>query len=80
MEYSTIITTFPDKDAAKSAAKLLVENRLAACVQLLPIESVYIWQDKVCDENEVMLIIKSNTEQFDKIAATICKYNINANN
>ena len=56
---------------AKSIAKVLVEQRLAACVQVLPIESVYIWQDKVCDENEVMLFIKSKTELFDKIVAAI---------
>ena len=47
-EYSITITTWPNKDTAKSIAKLLVENRLAACVQIFPIESVYIWQDKVC--------------------------------
>jgi uncharacterized protein involved in tolerance to divalent cations len=40
-DYSIITATFPDKDSAKSAAKLLVEKNLAACVQLLPIESVY---------------------------------------
>ena len=69
--YSIIISTFPNKDSAKAVAELLVESRLAACVQLLPIESIYIWQDKVCDENEVMLLIKSKTEQFDKISAVI---------
>ena len=70
-EYSITITTFPNKDTAKPIAKLLVENRFAACVQIFPIESVYIWQDKVCDENEVMLFIKSKTELFEKISALI---------
>ena len=70
-EYSITIATCPDKDMAKSIAKLLVEQRLAACVQMFPIESVYIWHDKICDENEVMLLIKSKTELFDKISALI---------
>ena len=70
-EYSITIATWPDKETAKSIAKLLVENRLAACVQIFPIESVYIWQNKVCDENEVMLLIKSKTELFGKISALI---------
>ena len=70
-EYSVITTTFPDKEAAKNAAHLLVEKRLAACVQLLPIESVYSWQGKVCDEPEVMLVIKSRTALFGEIAAAI---------
>ena len=69
--YSMIITTFPNKEAAKQTAKRLVENRLAACVQIVPIESVYLWQDEICDENEVMLLIKSQTRLFDKIAGAI---------
>jgi len=70
-DYSIIITTFPDKEAAEPTAKLLVEKRLAACVQLFPIESVYSWQGKVCDESEVMLIIKSRTDMFDKVMTAI---------
>ena len=50
---------------------MLVEQRLAACVQMFPIESVYLWKGKICEEGEVMLLIKSRTELFDKIAATI---------
>ena len=72
-EYSITITTCPDKGMAKSIAKLLIENRLAACVQMFPVESMYIWQDKVCDETEIMLLIKSKTELFDKISALIKK-------
>jgi periplasmic divalent cation tolerance protein len=56
---------------AKRIAGLLVEGRLAACAQLIPIESVYLWQGKVCDEGEVMMLIKSKTVLFDKIAAVI---------
>ena len=70
-EYSIIIATYPDKDSAKRTAKLLVENQLAACVQLFPIESVYLWQEKICDECEIILFIKSKTELFDKITAAI---------
>ena len=70
-EYSVIKATCPDKDSAKKIAKLLVEQRLAACVQMFPIESVYLWKDEVCDENEVMLFIKSRTALFDVISAAI---------
>lgn len=69
--YSIIISTFPDKDTAKKTAKLLVEQRLAACVQMFPIESVYFWKGEICEDGEVMLIIKSKTALFDKIAAAI---------
>ena len=70
-DYSIIISTFADKETAKQAAKLLVEQRLAACAQLFPIVSVYLWKNETCDENEIMLFIKSRTSLFGKIAAVI---------
>jgi periplasmic divalent cation tolerance protein len=69
--YSIITATFPDEASAKHTARLLVEERFAACAQLFPIRSVYRWQDKICDEGEFMLIIKSKAVLFDKIAAAI---------
>ena len=69
--YTMIISTYPNKETAKQTAKLLVEKRLAACIQIMPIESVYLWQGKVCDENEVLLFIKSKSALFDKIADVI---------
>ena len=70
-DHCIITTAFPDNDSAKSAARLLVERRLAACVQLLPINSIYSWQGEVCDENEVLLLIKTKVERFDEVAAAI---------
>jgi len=70
-EYSIIITTAADKESAKKIAWLLVEKRLAACVQMFPIESIYFWQDKICEENETILIIKSQTALFDEIKTAI---------
>ena len=66
-----IITTTADKDAAKEIARLLVERRLAACVQMFPIESVYFWQDKIYEDNEMTLFVKSKTALFDEIKAAI---------
>ena len=70
-EYSIVITTAGSKDAAKKIANLLVEKRLAACVQMFPIESVYSWQGKICEDDEVTLFIKSKTALFDEISAAI---------
>jgi periplasmic divalent cation tolerance protein len=66
-----ITTTFPAQDAAKAAARLLVEKRLAACVQLLPINSFYSWEGEICDESEVLLLIKSRAALFGEISAVI---------
>jgi periplasmic divalent cation tolerance protein len=70
-EYSIIITTFADRDSARETAKLLVERRLAACAQMLPIESVYRWKGEICDDAEILLLVKSRTEVYDKIMAAI---------
>ena len=70
-KYSIIISTCVDKETAKAIAKILVKTRLAVCVQMFPIESVYLWKEKICDEGEIMLFIKSKTGLFDKISAAI---------
>ena len=72
-EYSMIISTCPNKDSAKKIAKLLVEERLAACVQMFPIESIYLWNEKINDENEIVLFIKSKSNLYDEISTAIKK-------
>ena len=69
--YSLIITTTANKEDARKIARLLVEKQLAACGQIFPIESIYSWQGKICEENEAMLFIKSKTALFDEIKAAI---------
>jgi len=71
MAYTLILSTCPTRDSAEKIATLLVEGRLAACVQRLPIESTYLWQGKVVHGAEVALLIKSKAEHFDEVAATI---------
>jgi len=69
--YSLIIATTSDRESAKKIARLLVERRLAACAQLLPIESVYRWKDEVNEESEIALFIKSRTALFDEVKTAI---------
>lgn len=70
-EYSMMVSTCSDKEAAKSIATLLLEERLAACVQMFPIESMYVWNGEVCDDSEVALLIKAKSEHFARIADAI---------
>lgn len=54
------ISTAPDRDTARQIAHALVEERLAACVNLVePIESIYRWQGAIEQSAEVMLILKT---------------------
>jgi len=70
-DYSLIIATCPDQESVKSIIGLLMERHLAACVQVFPIESVYSWEGKLCQEREFALHIKSRAALFDEIKAAI---------
>ena len=52
-------------------ASLLVERRLAACVQVTAIESTYRWKNKVTCEPEFLLLIKTVSERYPEVESTI---------
>ena len=54
-----LITTEQNKKVAKEIAKLLVKKKLAACVSLKEINSIYEWEGKIEETNEMEIIIKS---------------------
>lgn len=54
-----LITTECNKKVAKEIAKLLIKKKLAACVSLKDINSIYKWEGKIEDVNEIEIIIKS---------------------
>tara|TARA_A100001388_G_C28712237_1_gene471858 strand:+ start:473 stop:787 length:315 start_codon:yes stop_codon:yes gene_type:complete len=57
-----LITTEKNKKAAKKIAKSLIKKNLAACVSLKDIHSIYEWEGKIEEDNEVEIIIKSKPE------------------
>lgn len=72
MEYRLAITTCPDMDVAETIASTLVEERLAACVNILPgARSVYEWQGKVEKEQELVLLIKSHSGMLPSLEARL---------
>jgi periplasmic divalent cation tolerance protein len=67
-----VITNLPDRDCAATLAAYLVEQRLAACVNILaPCRSVYRWQGKIEQAEEVPLLIKTTTERYAAVEAAI---------
>ncbi|MCL2391576.1 MAG: divalent-cation tolerance protein CutA [Oscillospiraceae bacterium] len=70
-EYLLVTTSCPDKKSAKMLARLLVDEKLAACVQIFPIESVYFWDGETCDENEVLMLIKSKSVLYERLQTAI---------
>lgn len=72
MEYRLAITTCPDMDVAETIASALVEERLAACVNILPGAcSVYEWQGKVEKAQELVLLIKSHHDRLPALEARL---------
>lgn len=63
-----VFITAPDKEEASRLADLMVERKLAACVQILPaVESVYRWQGKLERQPEVLLIAKTLAAKFAEL-------------
>jgi periplasmic divalent cation tolerance protein len=63
-----VFITAPNIDEASRIAELLVERKLAACVQILPsMESVYRWQGKVARQAEILLIAKTASSKFAEL-------------
>jgi periplasmic divalent cation tolerance protein len=71
MAHALILTTCGDRESADRIAGALVQERLAACVQRMPIESTYLWQGELCNDTEIVLFIKSRAELFGEVAAKI---------
>src|ERR1700730_3829344 len=60
-----VLTTAGSQEEAHKIARHLVENRLAACVNIVPqVESIYRWQGKVDSAREWLLLVKTTQERF----------------
>ena len=60
MEAVVILITASSIDEAKKIGNALMEERLIACVNIIPqVESIFYWQEKVCNEKEALMIIKT---------------------
>lgn len=67
-----VVTSLPSLETAKSLARALVEQNLAACVQLTKdIQSIYRWEGKICEEQEILLAAKTTGPKWLEILAFI---------
>ena len=67
-----VFSTFPDEASAREAAGKLVEGGMAACVNILPgLTSVYRWQGKIEEAEEVPLLIKTSAARYAALEAAI---------
>lgn len=67
-----ILVTVPDPEKAAEIARALVEERLAACGNVLPgARSIYRWEGKIQDEREALLLLKTSRARFEALRARL---------
>jgi periplasmic divalent cation tolerance protein len=69
--YSMMLSTTSNRPEAERIAGVLVEQGLAACVQLMSVDSVYLWKGKIEKTGEILLLIKTRSDHVDKAILAI---------
>lgn len=62
--YGLVLVTASSKQEGEAIAQALIEAQLAACVTLMPVNSIYTWQGQVHSEPEWQMVIKTDLAQF----------------
>ncbi len=73
MKAVIIVSTYPDQKTVKKTANELVKNRLAACVNISKISSVYSWKGKVENTTEFLAIFKTTQKNKNSLKKAIKK-------
>jgi periplasmic divalent cation tolerance protein len=69
-----VLVTAPDAETAADLARGLVEERLAACGNVLPgLRSIYRWEGEVHDEPEVLLVLKTTRARFEALRLAVLR-------
>lgn len=72
MEAITVITNMPDRESALNLGQYLIDQRLAACVNVLSAcTSIYRWQGKIETTDEIPLLIKSQSSLYSRLEQAI---------
>ena len=68
-----IVSTYPDKKSISRVAHIVVEKKLAACVNYTEINSVYTWKNKIQDTKEFLALFKTTSDSKQKLKEIIAK-------
>jgi periplasmic divalent cation tolerance protein len=67
-----VLSTFPSADKAAEVARTLVDERLCACVNIVPaVRSIYRWEGKVFDDTETLALIKTTRAGYGALEARL---------
>ena len=72
LDYLIVLVTTPNVEDGRKIAKKLIDEKLAACVNIFPgVTSIYTWKTEICEDSEVLLIIKTRAELFEALSAIV---------
>lgn len=69
--YGVVFVNVACEDEAKLIAKSLIEAKLAACVNIFPVHSIYPWKGELCSEDSYNLLIKTDLDKFDTLESKV---------
>jgi periplasmic divalent cation tolerance protein len=69
--YCVVLTTTDSDEHAERIVGAVLSAKLAACLQLIPMKSCYVWEGKIARDNEVLMLIKARSADYDDLAACI---------
>lgn len=72
-KFTIIYITIDKRELAIKIAKLLVKEKLAACVNIFPIESLYSWRGKIERTREFGMFVKTKKELFKKLTERLTR-------
>lgn len=70
-EYCIVMTTYDSQEIALKTINCVLEKKLAACVQTIDIGSHYSWNEKVCHEKEILVLMKTCWYLYDSLRDVI---------
>jgi periplasmic divalent cation tolerance protein len=71
-DYLVVLITAGSAEEARSIADMLVEQRKAACVNIVPkVSSVYRWEDAIEHDEEILMVVKTTAELFPEVVTAV---------
>jgi len=67
MAYYSVYITTKDEEEARKIGKALVEERLVACINIHPIKSIFWWEEKIVEDSEAAMFVKTKAELVDEV-------------
>lgn len=66
-KYCIVLTTFESKEQGQSVIDTIFQEQLVACVQEVGIQSHYVWKNELCNDNEILVLMKTTDELYEEL-------------